>query len=140
VWRARAARRRRAAQAAADDVELEILDRQELAGAQPRDDKGDLVVDVRLRGGKDTFLVEVQHRVKPHFPRRALLDASAEIVLRHMADVQCTFYPPWRRPCFGSPSIFICPPWPHATAPQPGTRVRLPLARGRDFGRGRVQG
>ena len=83
AWRA--ARTGGAAQAAADDVDVEILDRQVLAGAQPRG-KGDLVADVRLRGGKDTFIVEVQHRVEPSFPRRALLYASAEFVSRHMAD------------------------------------------------------
>ena len=81
AWRA--ARTDGAAQASAEGVDVEIVERQVLTGAMPRG-KGDLIADVRLHGGGDNFIVEVQHRVEPLFPRRALLYAAADLVSQHL--------------------------------------------------------
>ena len=78
-----------AATAAAGDScveELSILDRKVLVGTPPRG-RGELLVDVRLRGAEGSMIVEVQHRVEQYFPRRALLYASADFLLQHKEDV-----------------------------------------------------
>ena len=48
-------------------------------GAFPRS-KGELVVDVRARDSERNYIIEVQHRVEPLFPHRALLYAAAAML------------------------------------------------------------
>ena len=66
----------------APPVAVKIVDRRVLGGNPPMG-KGELLVDVRAEGGEEGFLVEVQHRVEPLFPRRALLYTAAELVMQH---------------------------------------------------------
>ena len=49
--------------------------------------KGELVVDVHARDSERNYIIEVQHRVEPLFPHRAVLYAAAEIVSQHEEDV-----------------------------------------------------
>ena len=56
-----------------------------LDGAPPRS-KGELIVDVRAKDSDKNFLVEVQHRIEPLFPHRAVLYAAADLVAQHTAD------------------------------------------------------
>ena len=62
-------------------------------GAFPRS-KGELVVDVRARDSERNYIIEVQHRVEPLFPHRALLYAAADIVSQHADDVTKSFLRP----------------------------------------------
>jgi len=65
---------------------MEIVNPQVLEGAPPRS-KGELIVDVRAKDSGSNFLIEVQHRVEPLFPHRAILYAAADIVSQHVEDV-----------------------------------------------------
>ena len=62
-------------------------------GAFPKS-KGELVVDVRARDADSNYIVEVQHRVEPLFPHRAVLYAAADIVNQHVENVAGS----WLRP------------------------------------------
>ena len=88
AWRA--AREGGAARASdGGGVDVEILESKVRSGAAtpPVRIKGHVVADVRLRGGEDSFLVDVQHRVEPLFPGSALLYASsAKLVSQHLAE------------------------------------------------------
>ena len=62
-------------------------------GAFPKS-KGELIVDVRAQDSERNYIIEVQHRVEPLFPHRALLYAAADIVDQHVKDVANS----WLRP------------------------------------------
>ena len=68
---------------------VEILSQQVLKGAPPRP-MGDLIVDVRAKNSTSNFLVEVQHRIEPLFPHRAVLYAAADLVMQHTSDERRT--------------------------------------------------
>lgn len=76
-------RRAQTGDASAYIESVEICDRTVHAGAAPHS-KGELVVDVRVAGGGESYLVEVQHRIEALFPHRAVIYAAAEIVAHHM--------------------------------------------------------
>ena len=62
--------------------DLKIIERAVL-GSIVRN-KGELIVDLRMRDSDEHMIVEVQHRPEPHFPHRALLYASADVVEQHV--------------------------------------------------------
>jgi hypothetical protein len=61
--------------------DISILKPKVRDGAFPKS-KGELVVDVRALDRN--YIVEVQHRVEPLFPQRAVLYAAADIVSQHV--------------------------------------------------------
>jgi hypothetical protein len=67
--------------------DVSIANPKVLDGAPPRS-KGELLVDVRAKDSGSNFIVEVQHRVEPLFPHRAVLYAAADLVTQHMSEAQ----------------------------------------------------
>ena len=61
---------------------VRILDSKVRDGVLPQS-KGELIVDVRVKDGDASYLVEVQRRKEPLFARRAILYSSAEIIAQY---------------------------------------------------------
>lgn len=61
---------------------MRILDSKVRDGVLPQS-KGELIVDVRARDADTSYIIEVQRRKEPLFPRRAILYSSAEIVAQY---------------------------------------------------------